>query len=194
MENNYLEQDTTQNKEESVEECIELKNIKYKTMMLKGKTITERKSSNDLQNLDMFLEKEKNNNKNEPWSKLDKTIKTQKFIAFVETYKVEKKMNKDESKHMVSFLKDCLDKKKLSRVKDVVYDKITGTIKEIPALVYNKSNKHFTLKNIDKRVSTLKSLPVKKGIKNEIIATTNSIANTNSDDNNGNNDNSENKK
>ena len=29
-------------------------------------------------------------------------------------------------------------------------------------LTYIKSNKHFTLKNIEKRVSTLKSLPPKK--------------------------------
>jgi hypothetical protein len=50
----------------------------------------------------------------------------------------------------------------LQRVKDVIYDKINGTIKEIPALSYTKINKHFTLKNIDKRVSTLKSLPIKK--------------------------------
>ena len=34
----------------------------------------------------------------------------------------------------------------------------------IPALVYNKSTKHFTLKNLDKRISTLKSLPPKKQV------------------------------
>jgi hypothetical protein len=60
-------------------------------------------------------------------------------------------------------LKDCLDRKKLQRVKDVIYDKTLGEIKEIPALSYNKSSNHFTLKNLDaKRVSTLKSLPPKK--------------------------------
>lgn len=72
---------------------------------------------------------------------------------------------------MVAFLKDCIDRKKLQRVKDVSYDKINGTIKEIPALSYVKSTKHFTLKNIDKRVSTLKSLSVKKAqgtIRNKI--------------------------
>ena len=63
---------------------------------------------------------------------------------------------------MLAFLKDCIDKKKLHRVKDVLYDKTTGCIKEIPALSYTKANKHFTLKNIDKRVSTLKSLAPKK--------------------------------
>jgi hypothetical protein len=112
--------------------------------------------------LDKFLEDEKNNSNNEPWSKLNKTLKTQKFLSFVSNYKTEKKLNEEEEKALITFLKDCLDKKRLTRVKDVVYDKITGNIKDIPALFYNKANKHFTLKNLDKRVSTLKSLPSKK--------------------------------
>jgi hypothetical protein len=146
------------------DECIELKNIKYKTMLLNGNPIVETKSSNNLSNLDKFLEDEKNSSKNEPWIKLNKTIKTQKILAFIETYKSDKKLSEEESANLVTFLKDCLDKKKLSRAKEVVYDKVSGSIKEIPALFYNKSNKHFTLKNMDKRVSTLKSLPSKKNI------------------------------
>ena len=75
----------------------------------------------------------------------------------------EKEYTEDEKTHLVKFLKDCLDRKKLQRVKDVIYDKTLGEIKDIPALSYNKSNNHFTLKNMDaKRVSTLKSLPQKK--------------------------------
>ena len=62
------------------EECIELKNIKYKTMLIKGGPIHETKSSNDMNNLELFLENEKNNNSNEPWCKLNKTIKTKKNI------------------------------------------------------------------------------------------------------------------
>jgi len=156
------------------EECIELKNIKYKTMLLNGNPIVETKSSNNLSNLDKFLEDEKNSSKNEPWIKLNKTIRTQKILAFIEIYKNDKKLNEEETAALVTFLKDCLDKKKLSRAKEVVYDKVSGTIKEIPALFYNKSNKHFTLKNLDKRVSTLKSLPSKKNntpsIKSQAVA------------------------
>jgi hypothetical protein len=80
-------------------------------------------------------------------------------------------LDKEESNSLIAFLKDCLDKKKLHRVKDVVYDKTTGIVKEIPALFYTKSTKHFTLKNVDKRVSTLKSLAPKSGhksIKNKV--------------------------
>jgi hypothetical protein len=144
------------------DECQELKNIKYKTMLLNGNPLQETKSSNDLSNLEKFLENEKNNNNNEPWCKLNKTVKTKKLIDFVDVYKKDKNLNEEESKLLVTFLKDCIDRKKLQRVKDVSYDKSNGTIKEIPALTYIKSTKHFTLKNIDKRVSTLKSLSVKK--------------------------------
>ena len=155
------------------EECLELKNIKYKTMLLNGNPLKETKSENDLSNLDKFLEDEKNNNVNEPWCKLNKTIKTKKILEFVEKYKSEKNLDQEEEKALLTFLKDCLDRKKLQRVKDVVYDKTNGSIKEIPALSYTKANKHFTLKNMDKRVSTLKSLAPKKAqgtIKNKNAA------------------------
>lgn len=143
-------------------DCQELKNIKYKTMLLNGVQIPETKSSHDLSNLDKFLENEKNNNVNEPWCKLNKTIKTKKIQDYIELYKSENNLSQEETNLLTSFLKDCLDRKKLQRVKDVIYDKETGSIKQIPALCYVKSNKHFTLKNMDKRVSTLKSLAPKK--------------------------------
>jgi hypothetical protein len=147
---------------EIIEECQELKNIKYKTMLLNGVALNETKSSNDLSNLDKFLETEKINNSNEPWCKLNKTIKTKKLSDYVNVYCKTNNMSEDEAKIMTLFFKDCLDKKKLSRVKDVNYDKEKGIIIDIPALAYVKSNKHFTLKNLDKRVSTLKSLTPKK--------------------------------
>ena len=145
------------------EECVELKNLKYKTMLLSGVVLKESKSSaNDLSNLEKFLEDSKINNQSDPWSKLDKTIKTKKLIVYAETYAKDKNLNSEEESLLVAFLKDALDRKKFQRVKDVDYDKITGEIKDIPAIFYNKPTKHFTLKNNDKRISTLKSLPPKK--------------------------------
>ena len=115
---------------------------------------------------------EKNNNVNEPWCKLNKTVKTKKLLEYVEKYKTDKCLDDEEEKLLTIFLKDCLDRKKLLRVKDVIYDKTNGSIKEIPALAYTKINKHFTLKNMDKRVSTVKSLAPKKAqgtIKNKNV-------------------------
>jgi hypothetical protein len=144
------------------EECIELKNIKYKTMLISGNVIHEIKSSNDMSNLEKFLEDNKTKNQNEPWSKLDKTVKTKKLITFAENYSKEKSYDESETTLLIAFLKDSLDKKRLQRIKDVEYDKAKGEIKDIPALHFNKATKHFTLKNVDKRMSTLKSLPPKK--------------------------------
>jgi len=153
------ENTTTTSQNNQNEECLELKNIKYKTMLLNGNPIKETKSSNDMSNLDLFLENEKNNNSNEPWCKLNKTIKTKKLIDYVSIYIKENDMTESEGELLIAFLKESMDRKKLQRVKDVIYDKITGQVKEIPALSYTKSTKHFTLKNIDKRLSTIKSLP-----------------------------------
>lgn len=167
------------------EECIELKNIKYKTMLLSGTPIKETKSSNDLSNLEIFLENEKNNNINEPWCKLDKTLKTKKLLEFVEIYKNDNHLDNEEEKLLINFLKDCLDRKKLQRVKDVIYDKTNGYVKDIPALSYNKLNKHFTLKNLEKRISTLKSLAPKKihgTIKNKNLTVNKSFINENNSD------------
>jgi len=162
------------------EECIELKNIQYKTMLLSGNIISDNKINNtdNLINLDKFLEDYKVNNENEPWSKLDKTVKTKKLLTFAEKYTIENNLDENENNLLIKFLKDCLDRKKLQRVKDVNYDKTNGEIKDVPALFYNKPTKHFTLKNIDKRINTLKSLPPKKTrgtIKNKIIDETETI-------------------
>jgi hypothetical protein len=151
------------------DECIELKNIKYKTMLLSGKMTAETKSSSDLTNLEKFLEDDKNSNQSEPWCKLDKTMKIKKAMFFADSYSSKNELSKDEDSALRVFLRDCLDRKKLQRVKDVEYDKLTGEIKDIPALVFNKTTTHFTLKNLDKqRVSTLKSLPPKRATKGTI--------------------------
>jgi len=112
----------------SVDQCVELKNIKYKTMLLNGNPMKETKSSDNLSNLDKFLEEEKTVNQNEPWCKLNKTIKTKKLIDFVETYKETAELDEEEQALLITFFKDSLERKKLQRVKDVVYDKVNGQI------------------------------------------------------------------
>ena len=170
--------------ETNTEECIELKNIKYKTMLLSGTAMPETKSSSDLSNLEKFLEDNKANKQNEPWSKLDKTVKTKKLIQYTEEYAKKNNLTSEETTGLCAFLKDSLDRKKLQRVKDVDYDKTTGEIKDIPALHFNKATNHFTLKNIDKRVSTLKSLPPKKGTKGTVKSAAITIENSDSDNDN----------
>jgi hypothetical protein len=118
--------------------------------------------ADNLANLDSYLENEKIFNSSEPWSKLDKTAKLKKLTIFADKYKEEHNLSEESYNSLLFFFRDCLDKRKLQRVKDVVYCKETGFIKEIPALLFNRTNHHFTLKNIDKRASTIKGLAPKK--------------------------------
>ena len=145
----------------NLDECQELKNIKYKTMLLSG-NIADNSTKNTMGNMEDFLEKEKELNKNQPWSKLDKTLKIIKLSEFVDEYIKKNKMTVKESKDMKQFLKDGLERKKLQRVKDVGYDKGIGIIRSIPALSYNKTTRKFTLRNLDKKISTLKSIAPKR--------------------------------
>jgi len=149
---------------EIVVNADDVKPKKYKSIFINGNNIAfpDTQGSNDLHDLDKFLENEKIHNSNEPWSKLDKTAKIRKLTSFAEQYKSEKQLNDKEYSLLLTFFKDCLDRKKLQRIKDVIYNKENGEITEIPALHYNKQTNHFTLKNIDKRVSTVRGLAPKK--------------------------------
>jgi hypothetical protein len=123
-------------------------------------TITDSVNYNTI---DSILEKEKQQNKTETWNKLDKTVKIQKLHAFAERYGKEHGLPMKEIKHLKAFFIECLEKAKLQKTKDVVYNKDTHEITSIPALHFNSEKKNFTLRILDaKRVSTLKSLTPKR--------------------------------
>jgi len=144
------------------DECVELKNIKYKSMLLNSSNEEVEETVENLSNLESFLQEEKNNSSNEPWIKLNKTTKLIKFHEFVEKYSIENKLSQDDKLDLFKFLSTNLDRKRFLKTKEVNYDKDSGIIISIPALFYNSSNKKFTLKRSEKRISTLKSLAPKK--------------------------------
>lgn len=144
----------------STNDCTELKSIKYKSMMLNGNKEEVKETVENLSNLDVFLEGEKQTCSNEQWIKLDKTTKLQRFKLFVET--IHKDETEENKLALYKLLATNLDRKKLLKAKDVVYNKETRMIESIPALLYNSTAKRFTLKRCDKRPSTLKSLAPKK--------------------------------
>lgn len=114
-------------------------------------------------NIDFLLEREKQHNKTESWTKLDKTVKLQKLLAFSEKYAKEHQLSETEAKKLNQFFSECLEKSKLQKAKDIVYNKETKEIASIPSLSFHSSTRHFTLKVIDtKRVSTIKSLTPKR--------------------------------
>jgi len=151
-----------------IEECQELKNLKYKNMMISGNVS---KSSNSVQtkkaNIDMFLDKESNLNKSVPWNKIDKTEKIRLLTEYVKINAATYSLSDSEINNYKEYLVDSLDKKKLQHVKDVQYDIQKGKINSIPNLLFNATSRKFTFKRNEKRASTVKSLGNGKKIVNK---------------------------
>lgn len=116
-------------------------------------------------NIDKLLENEKIKNKTESWNKLEKSTKIQLLHTFAEKYGRENSISVKDIKSLKMFFTDCIEKGKLGKSKDVIYNKDLQEISSIPSLFFNPTNKNFTLKINDKKhVSTLKSLTPKRPV------------------------------
>lgn len=125
---------------------------------------TSAPDSNSTEKIDELLEKEKQNMNGEPWNKLDKRLKIQKLHAYAEKYGRENSLPLKEIKVLKTFFSECLTKDKLAKVKDVDYDREAGAIFNISMLYLNVGTRTFTLRNLEKKVSTLKMLTPKKSV------------------------------
>ena len=74
---------------------------------------------------------------------------------------LEKKftLNEEEANKCKKYLLKCLERKALTKVKDVHYDKDKGVISDIPNLHFDIINRVFALKKDEKHISTVKCLP-----------------------------------
>lgn len=115
------------------------------------------------QNIDELLENEKKSNKKESWNKLDNTLKIDKLHNFANSYGEKNNYAMIEIKTLKKFFSTAVRSNKLKKTKDVLYNKDTGIVTDVPSLFFSKISRKFTLKNLDsKRVSTLKSLTPKR--------------------------------
>lgn len=148
------------------DECLELKNINYQTMLLNNKTnIDGNMKSECSEKIDSFLNKEKELSKNKPWNKLSKAQRLKKLMVYASSYIEKNNMEKIQEKKLKVYLLDALDRRKLQKMKDVVYNTETGLIEDIPKLIFMKEKKKFTIKR-EKKSNTLSSLPPKTLKKN----------------------------
>tara|TARA_Y100001970_G_scaffold315_1_gene380 strand:+ start:1489 stop:2091 length:603 start_codon:yes stop_codon:yes gene_type:complete len=147
-------------KEKDKEECLELRNINYQTMLLNNKSNID---SNKVctNNIENFLNKEKELNKKKTWSKLSKADKLKKLTKFSIKYSEKNNLEDEETKILQNYFIEELGKKRLQKIKDVTYDIDSGEIKNIPKLVFLKDKKRFTIKR-ERKTNTLSSLPPKK--------------------------------
>ena len=145
-------------------ECQELKNIKYQTMLLTGNGKIKEETK-DIKNdkINDFLDEETKLNNKDIWTKLNKTIRIKLLYEYAEVYGKENELSNLQIKSLKQYLKNCLERKQLQNVKDVLYNKEEQKIVSIPNL--NMKDKKFTLKRSERRPSTLKSLVPPKSIK-----------------------------
>ena len=151
--------------------CQELNDIRYKTMFITGGGINNNNimETGNEKNISLILDNELLKNKSEPWSKLNKTAKILKIKDYITLCAKDNKLNAEEKNNLEKYLLNSLDRKRLTNLKDVQYDKDKGIIKSIPMLQFNTTTRKFTLKRNEKRTSTVKHLTpttkTKKGIK-----------------------------
>ena len=160
-----------QKQKQKSDECIELKNIQYKTMLLNGvqKEIKISKTEEDIENI---LEKEKNLISNVPWTKLEKGIKIKKLVEFANKYEKENSLTASETLNLKNILKNAIDRKHLQRMKDIEYDKEKGVIINIPLLTFNSTTRKFVLRRQEKKSTQKSFTPLRrKGSRGKVSKT-----------------------
>lgn len=134
---------------------------KYRSLLsneTSSASMTEKNKIHDI------LEKEKHLNKGDSWTKLDKMTKIQKLHQYADKYAEKHKLSEAELVSLKEYLVNCINQSKLQKSKEVLFDKETKDIVDIPSLVLHPANRHFTLRSQDvKRINTLKSMTPKMG-------------------------------
>ena len=125
-------------------------------------TVKPRETCKKQDNVYNMLATESNNNKHNNWNKLGKPEKIKQISIFVTEQASHFGILEEELAECKQYLIDSLDKKKLTCVKDINYNKEIGKIVCIHNLVFNSTNRRFTFKRNEKRTSTTKSLGVGK--------------------------------
>lgn len=134
---------------------------KYRSLLsneTSSANMTEKNKINDI------LEKEKQTNKGDSWTKLDKSTKIQKLHQYADKYGEKHKLSAGELVSLKEYLLNCINQTKLQKSKEVLFDKESKEILDIPSLFLHPANRHFTLRSTDvKRISTLKSMTPRVG-------------------------------
>lgn len=118
-------------------------------------------NNNSENTMNQLLSKETLNHQKEVWTKLTKTSKISKLQEYALLYSQN---NKVDFNDLFTFLSSCIDRKKLLKNSEVIYDVDEQKIINIPNLSFISKTKKYTLKRPEKRQSTLKSLTNKKKI------------------------------
>lgn len=106
-------------------------------------TSAQNNGNKSYSDVNKLLERE-NKERNAKWSKLIISKKQQKLYAFIEKKGDYTDLQK---KQLKIYVRNCFNRKKLLKDKDVDYNIETGEVEKIHNLNYNEQTKKFTLTN-----------------------------------------------
>lgn len=119
---------------------------------------SDNKGEINITSIDELLATQQKHSDTELWNKIERSVKLKKLYSYAEIYGSNNSMDPKDIKSLKMFFTSSLNKGRLLKNKDVIYNSEKGIIENIPGLQYNTNTKNFTIRNIEtKHVSTVKS-------------------------------------
>ena len=139
-------------------DCKEYNSLKYKTMIMTGTNIESSLDTNE-EKINMFLSMDMEKNKKGVWSKLSKTEKVKKIKNYIKTTLLkEHNLTDGEVLNATKFFSLLMDRKKLSKNNELIYNQENGFIEQIGGLTFNIDTRKFNInEDISKKSKTKKN-------------------------------------
>ena len=138
------------------------KNIKVYKKPVQLKDIERRSKTNstvsdNVKDINEYIDNEKNNIYNKSWSKLNQGCKLNRLKLHINILEDKYTLSKEEKDELSLLLINALKKSKLNKVSELTYDSDLGEIKEIKALSFNEKTRKFSLKTTEQKHKPKKS-------------------------------------
>lgn len=149
-----MDEPTTATTAKKYDKCeSELVAFKYKTatyLKTKGlstKNPTTYVPSSSIEEIEHMLINNTNAvSKGLPWNRLDKMQKLTKITEYTTRYAEENDLSNEQRTKLLKYLQECINKKRLTKSSEVLYDKDTETILEIYGLIYVDGMEKYTIR------------------------------------------------
>ena len=81
-----------------------------------------------------------------PWNKLEKGVKMNRLLIFIQTEREEHKLTEQQAKELKNLLFKACENGLFNKISDVEYDESNAEIKSIKNLEFNESSKKYKIK------------------------------------------------
>jgi len=106
----------------------------------------------NLASMEQLLDQESADNRGMSWNKLDQTTKSVLMRNYVNTtLSYQYNLTEAEKAHAIKLLVHLVQKRSLTLVKEVLYDKVARSITNIPGLLFNVHAREFSVVSVNKK-------------------------------------------